>query len=49
MNGTLPTIAAAFIDAEPPDVFRRVAARRAAFRTADLIALVAISLKGIGA
>jgi hypothetical protein len=41
-NGTLPTIAAAFTDAEPPDVFRRVAAGRAAFRTADLIALGAL-------
>jgi hypothetical protein len=41
-NGTLPTIAAAFTDAELPDVFRRIAAGRAAFRTADLIALGAL-------
>jgi Family of unknown function (DUF5372) len=36
---TLPTIAAAFTDVEPPDAFRRIAAGRAAFRTVDLLAL----------
>ena len=38
-DGTLPTIAAALTDVEPPDAFRRVAAGRAAFRTVDLLAL----------
>jgi hypothetical protein len=38
-DGTLPVIAAAFTDVEPPDAFRRVAAGRAAFRTIDLLAL----------
>ena len=38
-DGTLPTIASALTDVEPPDAFRRVAAGRAAFRTVDLLAL----------
>ena len=38
-DGTLPTIAAALTDVEPPDAFRRVAAGRAAFRTVDLLTL----------
>jgi hypothetical protein len=38
-DGTLPTIAAAFTDVEPPDAFRRIAAGRADFRTVDLVAL----------
>ena len=41
-DGTLPTIAAAFTDAEPPDVFHHIAAGRAAFRMVDLIELVAL-------
>jgi hypothetical protein len=41
-DGTLPTIAAAFTDAEQPDVFRRIAAGRAAFRTVDLVELLAL-------
>jgi hypothetical protein len=38
-DGTLPTIAAALTDVEPPDAFRQVAAGRAAFRTVDLLTL----------
>jgi hypothetical protein len=41
-DGTLPTIAAAMTDMEQPDAFRRVAAGRAAFRTADLLALLTL-------
>ncbi|ABE63562.1 hypothetical protein Nham_2788 [Nitrobacter hamburgensis X14] len=41
-DGTLPTIAAAMTDMERPDTFRRVAAGRAAFRTADLLDLLAL-------
>jgi hypothetical protein len=41
-DGTLPAIAAVFTDAEPPDVFRRTAAGRAAFRTVDLVELLAL-------
>ena len=41
-DGTLPTIAAAFTDAEPPDVFQHIAAGRAAFRTVDLVGLLAL-------
>jgi hypothetical protein len=41
-DGTLPTIAAAFTDVEPPDVFQRIAAGRAAFRTVDLQGLRAL-------
>ena len=39
-DGTLPAIATAFTDAEPPDIFRRISAGRAAFRRVDLIELV---------
>lgn len=42
-DGTLPTIAAAFTDADSPDVFRHIAAGRAAFRMVDLIELVAVA------
>ena len=42
-DGTLPTIAAAFTDAEAPDVFRHISAGRAAFRMVDLIELVALA------
>ena len=41
-DGTLPSIAAAMTDMAQPDAFGRVAAGRAAFRTADLMALVAL-------
>jgi hypothetical protein len=41
-DGTLPSIAAAMTDMAQPDAFGRVAAGRAAFRTADLIALVTL-------
>ena len=41
-DGTLPTIAAAMTDMEQPDAFRRVAAGRAAFRTDDLLDLLAL-------
>ena len=41
-DGTLPVIAAAFTDADSPDVFRQIAAGRAAFRTIDLLALVVL-------
>ena len=41
-DGTLPAIAAALTDAEPPDVFCRIAAGRAAFRTVDLAGLLAL-------
>ncbi|WOH75732.1 DUF5372 family protein [Bradyrhizobium sp. NDS-1] len=38
-DGRLCTIASAFTNIDPPDEFRLVAAGRAAFRTADLLAL----------
>jgi hypothetical protein len=38
-NGTLPSIAAAFTDMDPPTAFDRIAAGRAAFRTVDLLGL----------
>jgi hypothetical protein len=41
-DGTLPSIAAAMTDMAQLDAFGRVAAGRAAFRTADLMALVAL-------
>ena len=41
-DGTLPAIAAAFTDVEPPDIFRRIADGRAAFRMVDLIELVGL-------
>lgn len=41
-DGTLPSIATDMTDIEQPDAFRRVAARRAAFRTVDLVDLVAL-------
>lgn len=41
-DGTLPTIAAAMTDMEQPDAFRRVAAGRAAFRTADQLDLLTL-------
>jgi hypothetical protein len=44
-NGTLPTIATAFTDAAQPDAFQRVAAGRAAFRTADLMGLLTLFQK----
>jgi hypothetical protein len=43
----LPTIAAGLTDVQPPDAFCRVAAGRAAFRVADLLALSAF-LEPIG-
>lgn len=41
-DGTLPSIATAMTDMAQPDAFRRVAAGRAAFRTVDLLDLVAL-------
>jgi len=41
-EGALRTITAALTDVDPPDEFRRVAAGRAAFRTADLLELGAV-------
>ena len=41
-DGTLPTIAIAMTDMEPPDAFRRVAAGRTAFRTVDLLDLLTL-------
>ena len=41
-DGSLPTISAAFTDLAPVDAFRSVAEGRAAFRTQDLIELVAL-------
>ncbi len=41
-DGTLPSIAAVMTDLAQPDAFRRIAAGRAAFRTADLVELVAL-------
>ncbi len=41
-EGTLRSIAAGLTDVEPPDEFQRIAAGRAAFRTADLHELHAI-------
>jgi hypothetical protein len=41
-DGTFPSIAAAFTDVEPPDIFQRISAGRAAFRTADLVRLLAL-------
>jgi len=38
-NGRVCTIASAWTDIDPADEFRLVAADRAAFRTADLLAL----------
>jgi hypothetical protein len=38
-NRRLCTIASAWTDIDPVDEFRRIAADRAAFRTADLLAL----------
>jgi Family of unknown function (DUF5372) len=38
-DGTLRSITAALTDIDPPDVFRRTAAGRAAFRTVDLLEL----------
>jgi hypothetical protein len=38
-DGRLCTIASAFTDIDPTDEFRRIGAGRAAFRTADLLAL----------
>lgn len=38
-DGRLCTIASAWTDIDPADEFRQVAAGRAAFRTADLLAL----------
>jgi hypothetical protein len=41
-DGTLPTIAAALTDAEPPGAFQRIAGGRAAFRTVDLLGLLVL-------
>ena len=41
-DGTLPSIAAALTDVQPPDAFRHVAFGRAAFRTVDLLGLKAL-------
>ena len=41
-NGTLPTIAVTLTDMAPPDLFRRIAAGRAAFRMVDLQRLVGV-------
>jgi hypothetical protein len=38
-DGTLPSIAIAMTDLQPPDAFHRVASERAAFRTVDLLGL----------
>jgi hypothetical protein len=41
-DGTLPSIATSMTDMALPDAFRQVAAGRAAFRTVDLMDLVAL-------
>ena len=38
-DGTLPSIAVAMTDLQPPGAFHRVASGRAAFRTVDLLGL----------